>query len=149
MFNSIDKSSAQNNDDVSVKNYIISISKEHYKILDTLVINNLQSITSAKVDIKIPINGNFLFAYPPYPIPAKETVSCLIYWDTKLDIKDAEMGVYDINCNKICGKEKIQLTKHSENSGVITWNASATINSIYFIQIKHGTATLIIKVIIK
>jgi hypothetical protein len=145
----INNSFAQNKLKDRPNSNIISKSKTHLIINDSLALQKINSVNSAKVEIKIPIDGNFLVAFPPYPIPAKENVSCLIYWDTKLDIKGADMGVYDVNCNKICGKEKVFLNKQTDNSGIVTWNTNAVIKGIYFIQIKHGTATLLIKVIIE
>ncbi|MEI6088926.1 MAG: hypothetical protein WCR42_00585 [bacterium] len=149
LISAFDNSFAQNMAKAPLKNSIILISKELSKTTDSLLQGNQNRVKSGKVEIEIPISGNYLYAFPPYPIPAKEHVSSLIYWDTKLDIKDAEMGVYDINCNKICGKEKIILNRQTDYCGVVTWNSNAVVKGIYFIQIKHGTATLMIKIIIE
>lgn len=139
---------AQNDDD-NAQSSINNIAKLEYsnaKILDS-VNNNTPKKHFEKPINETPILGNYLYAYPPYPIPAKEIVSTLFFWDSKLDINKAIMPVYDMNGNKICGKEKIILEKQSEFSGIVTWNTSAVNKGIYFIQIVHGTQTKMIKII--
>jgi hypothetical protein len=139
---------AQNNNDF-VKCTIDNLAKlEHsnMKILGS-VNNNTAKKYFEKPIIETPILGNYLYAYPPYPIPAKEFVSTLIFWDSKLDINKAIMCVYDMNGNKICGKENITLEKQSEFSGIVTWKTSGVYKGIYFIQIVHGTQTKMIKII--
>jgi hypothetical protein len=116
--------------------------------LDTFFINNINTNKVTKVDIEIPFDGNYLYAFPPYPLPAKESVCSLIVWDAKLDINNAEMSVFDLNGDQICGKERITLNKESDYYGIVTWNVNAKIKGIYFIHIKHGTAAIIIKVMI-
>jgi hypothetical protein len=96
-----------------------------------------------------PLTGNYLYAYPPYPLPAKESVHTLIYWDTKLNINNAEMGVYNFLGAKVCGKERISLSQNSNWSGIVTWDATGTPPGIYFLQIKHGTRTKAIKMLIE
>ena len=39
---------------------------------------------------------NYLYAFPPYPLPAINEVRSLIYWDMSLDIDKDEINVYDI-----------------------------------------------------
>lgn len=101
-----------------------------------------------KVEIEIPLNGNYLYAFPPYPIPANSSVNTMIYWDTKLNINNAEMLVYDINGTKICGKERISLSQLNEYSGIVTWNSAGNKPGVYLLIIAHGTKTVIVKIII-
>jgi len=93
--------------------------------------------------------GNYLYAYPPYPLPAKDYVSSEIYWDTKLDINSADMSVYNLFGDKICGKEKISLQQKTIWSGTVTWDASSAPPGLYLLRIKHGTKTETIKMLIE
>jgi len=93
--------------------------------------------------------GNYLYAYPPYPLPAKDYVSSEIYWDTKLDINSADMAVYNLFGDKICGKEKINLQQKTIWSGTVTWDASSAPPGLYLLRIKHGTKTETIKMLIE
>lgn len=94
------------------------------------------------------VNQNYLYAFKPYPIPAAQQVSALVYWDTSLEIENDEIFVYDIYGQKIAGKESITINKLAPYKGNITWNCSAAANGIYFIQINHGTITQTVKVMV-
>jgi len=130
---------------IKSKNSIIKLKQKH----SSVVMENSNELSKYKAVIESPLVGNYLYAYPPYPMPAKNYVNILLYWDTKLDIKTAEMGVYDMNGKKRCGKEKITLDQQSASNGIITWCSSGFERGIYFIQIKHGTETSNVKVIIE
>jgi hypothetical protein len=140
---------AQNNRNAiaGVNNKIAVLKNSNDNTLETLMHNEINKINSAKIET--PLSENYLYAYPPYPMPAKECINCLLFWDSKLDINNAKMCVYDMNCNSICGKEKITLNRHSDFSGIVTWNSNGVSKGIYFIQIIHGTRTSMIKVIIE
>ena len=99
--------------------------------------------------IETPLKNNYLYTFPPYPIPAYSQVNFMLYWDTKKDIKSADIAIYNINGNKISCKEEITINKHSNYNGVLTWNTTEKLHGIYFINIKHGTAYVTVKVLIK
>lgn len=136
------------------------ISLNNYKTSETFVdsltkanqgqnLDNSNKLQYNKFAIDIGKEDNYLYAYPPYPLPATNYVQFLLYWDTTLDIKDSEIAVYDINGNKICGKEKFILDQMSLYNGIMTWNSSGIDRGIYIIQIKHGTKTETVKVMIE
>lgn len=103
---------------------------------------------SQKVDVETPYNDVYIFAYPPYPIPAKEKVNVMIYWDKRYDFNKAEFSIYNTEGIKNCGKERITTTQQSDWSSIVTWNASGFPFGIYIILIKHGSKTISIKVAI-
>jgi photosystem II stability/assembly factor-like uncharacterized protein len=93
-------------------------------------------------------NINYLYCYPPYPVPATNFVRSLIYWDTSLDIENDDIAVYDIFGNKVAGKEKITIDKQNAYSGILSWNCTNVPDGIYLIRLIHGTETRTMKVIV-
>ncbi|ROL62554.1 hypothetical protein D9V86_00060, partial [Bacteroidetes/Chlorobi group bacterium ChocPot_Mid] len=85
--------------------------------------------------------NNYLYCYPPYPVPATNTVRSLIYWDTSLDIENDDIAVYDIFGNKVAGKDKITIDKQNAYSGLLSWDCSNVPDGIYLIRLIHGTET--------
>jgi hypothetical protein len=59
------------------------------------------------------------------------------------------MSVYNMDCEKICGKERISLAKLNDYNGIVTWNGFGYQSGIYLLVIKHGTRTVLIKMIIE
>jgi hypothetical protein len=90
----------------------------------------------------------YLYIYPPYPVPAKNSVRSLIYWDPRIEIDDDDIGVIDVSGNKIEGKEHITIDKLTPYSGFLTWNCAGVAPGIYFVHIKHGNNSRIMKVVI-
>jgi hypothetical protein len=90
----------------------------------------------------------YLYIYPPYPVPAKNSVRSLIYWDPRIDIDNDVIGVIDVSGNKIEGRENITIDKLTPYSGFLTWNCAVVAPGIYFIHIKHGNNSRIMKVVI-
>ncbi len=105
-------------------------------------------INNSKVDIETQFIGDYLFANPPYPIPAKIYVNTLVYWDKRYDFNKAEINVYNSDGIKICGKDRISIEQQSDWSSIVTWNTSGFPFGIYIILIKHGSAAIPIKVVI-
>ena len=91
---------------------------------------------------------NYLYAFPPFPIPAKNYIKTLIYWDLSLDIDKDEIAVYNIYGEQICGRERIRIDKKNSYSGWLVWDCSDVESGIYFIKINHGTRTLYLKVLV-
>jgi hypothetical protein len=103
---------------------------------------------SSVIEINRAINGNSFFAYPPFPLPAKDYIKSLIYWDTSIDINDDEINVYDIYGNKVSGRENIIIDKQTKYSGILKWDCSGVADGIYLIHIKHGTKSWTLKVLV-
>jgi hypothetical protein len=86
-------------------------------------------------------NINYFQSMPPFPLPAKNELKSLIYWDMSYNIDDSDIEVYDIYGNKVANREKISLNKLNSYSGYLTWDCSGAGTGVYIIQIKHGTNT--------
>ncbi len=110
---------------------------------------DIEVIQTPKMKIETPYNDDYLYAFPPYPIPAKETVKTLVYWDKRYDFNKAETYVYNTEGIKICGKERISISQQSEWSSIVTWNSAGFPSGVYILLIKHGSKTISIKVIIE
>jgi hypothetical protein len=103
---------------------------------------------SVNIEIETPYNDDYLYALPPYPMPAKEYVNSLINWDKRYDFNKAEINVFNTEGTKICDKDRISISQQSDWSRIITWNASGFPYGIYIILIKHGSKTISVKVAI-
>lgn len=91
---------------------------------------------------------NYLYSYPPYPLPALNEVRSLIYWDPGLDIDIEQITIYNIYGTKIPTHDKIRIDKLTNYSGNLIWDCSGVETGIYVIHLKHGTESRIIKVIV-
>jgi len=94
------------------------------------------------------IEENYLYSYPPYPLPAHNKVRSLIYWDLNIDIDNDVISVYDIFGGKVCGREKINIEKITPYSGYLNWDCSGIESGVFLIKINHGTRTMTIKAIV-
>jgi hypothetical protein len=81
----------------------------------------------------------YFYSYPPYPLPAKNELKSLIYWDMSYNIDDSDIEVYDIYGNKVATREKISLNKLNSYSGYLSWDCTGVGTGVYMIQIKLGT----------
>ncbi|GAB1370394.1 hypothetical protein MASR1M45_04550 [Candidatus Kapaibacterium sp.] len=106
-------------------------------------IGNPTSVTESHTETQ-----NYLYTYPPYPLPATNEVHSLIYWDTSTDIENGDMAVYSIYGTKVAGKEKLRIDKLTSYSGILVWDCSDVQSGIYLITIKHGTESRAVKVIV-
>lgn len=111
--------------------------------------NSKSDLDSAlyKLDAKTEIQPYF-YAYPPFPLPAMNQVRSKIYWDRNIDIDKDEINVFNINGNKVAGKEKISIEKIDDWSGYLSWDCNGMESGVYLIIVKHGTGNNVIKVIV-
>ncbi|MGE5480655.1 MAG: WD40/YVTN/BNR-like repeat-containing protein [Chloroflexota bacterium] len=91
--------------------------------------------------------NNFLRIYYPRPIPAKQTVRAFMQWDISLDIEKDDISVYNL-FGKVAGREDITIQKTAPYSGYLVWDCSRYEPGVYFIVVRHGDATRMIKVIV-
>jgi hypothetical protein len=92
-------------------------------------------------------NG-YLYANPPMPNPAKNSVKSHIVWDAHYSYEDLEIKIYDVNGVLVNSGENISFQEISANSGIIDWNCSGQASGIYVISIKHPLKTISIKCIV-
>jgi len=91
---------------------------------------------------------NYLYTYPPYPVPARSEVQTKIYFDSSTDIAVENIAVYDIYGRKLPTKENLRFEQETFYSGNIIWNCSGVEPGVYIIRINHGTAVRAVKVIV-
>jgi photosystem II stability/assembly factor-like uncharacterized protein len=91
---------------------------------------------------------NYLYTMPPYPNPTSSVVTAKFYWDSRIDIDNSEIGVFDLNGNKVSGKENLSIEKLNEWSGNIKWNCIGQTKGTYLIKIQHGNNTKTVKVVV-
>ncbi len=91
---------------------------------------------------------SYLYTMPPYPNPTVSEVTAKFYWDSRIDIDNSEIGVFDITGNKVFDKENLTLDKLNEWSGNIKWNCVGQPKGTYLIKIQHGNNTKSLKVVV-
>ncbi len=91
---------------------------------------------------------SYLYTMPPYPNPTVSEVTAKFYWDSRIDIDNSEIGVFDITGNKVSGKENLSIEKLNEWSGNIKWNCVGQPKGTYLIKIQHGNNTKTVKVVV-
>ncbi len=90
----------------------------------------------------------YFYAYPPFPIPGKNQINTLIYFEPNVFIDKSYICIYDQNGNKVENDENINIVYFNNYSGHLTWECKNIPNGIYFIHLKFGDAFKTIKVII-
>ncbi len=89
------------------------------------------------------------YANPPYPIPAKNYVSCQIFWDQRYDIDLSIFKVYNIYGSIVSVGEDFALNKANSYSGILTWTPQPDVPvGTYYIKINHGDAVKVVPVIL-
>ncbi len=91
---------------------------------------------------------NHLYTCPAFPMPAKNEVRSLVFWDKSRNIEDDKIAVYNVYGRKIAGKKDIRIDKLASYKGYLVWDCSGVENGVYLINIKHGTASRTIKVLV-
>ncbi len=105
------------------------------------------SATEVKDEITIE-EKNYLYTFPPFPVPATNLIRSLIFWDMGTEITKDEISIYDINGTQLLKENNIAIDKLNLYSGYLSWDCSKIKSGIYIIQIKHGTETCALKVIV-
>jgi hypothetical protein len=85
---------------------------------------------------------SYLYTMPPYPNPTVSEVTAKFYWDSRIDIDNSEIAVFDITGNKVSSKENLILEKLNEWSGNIKWNCVGQPIGTYTIQIQTSTGSI-------
>ena len=94
-------------------------------------------------------NRNILYHYPPFPQPSATEVNIKSFWDSGvIDFTADDIEIYNINGEKINTKDKIKIRKEAQNIGTIIWDNSGVEPGIYIMRTKHGTETLITKIMV-
>jgi hypothetical protein len=112
---------------------------DHYYHLIIKTNSDVESQTEIKT---------YLFSYPPYPNPAKNFVSCDIYWDLRHNIEKSDIGIYDYKGVRVADRNDFTIDFRNSSSGILTWDCSKYDSGVYFIVIKHGDATRTIPVVV-
>jgi hypothetical protein len=89
---------------------------------------------------------NYLYNYPPFPNPATNEVSAMIYWDLALDINLADIKIYDIYGVQVGDKTSTTLEEQGGYWGKLTWDCHGINPGVYLITINYGTEKKTIKV---
>lgn len=105
----------------------------------------IEKITSVESEIE----RNYLYTFPPYPLPAKSEVKFLFYWDINIPMTTDDISIYDITGKKIDAVDKISLVKQESHYGNLIWDCSTAQPGIYLINIKHGTEEKAVKVVVE
>ncbi len=92
--------------------------------------------------------GNYLYVYPPFPLPASDEIRVKLFWDTSLEMAPDNISIYNIFGEKIPADNQIRIDKLNMYSGYLKWDCTSAPNGIYLIRIKHGTRTRLVKVIV-
>jgi len=90
---------------------------------------------------------NYLYSMPPYPIPATNRVRVEIFWDTGLDINNAEIKIYNIYGEEISSKNSVQIIPERNWYGKLIWHCEGNEPGVYIITIAYGSEKKAIKVI--
>jgi hypothetical protein len=120
-----------------------ALTQDEYTILKGEAIDTIK--TSVENNIE---EVAYLYTMPPFPNPTVSEVTAKFYWDSRIDIDNSEIGVFDLNGNKVSGKENLTFDKLNEWSGNIKWNCVGQSKGTYLIKIQHGNNTKTVKVVV-
>lgn len=91
---------------------------------------------------------SYIVTLPPYPNPTQNEVTAKFYWDNRINIEKSEIGVFDLNGNKVSNNENLNLEILNEFSANIKWNCDGVQSGTYLIKIQHGNNLKYVKVIV-
>lgn len=94
-------------------------------------------------------NNNAIYTTAPYPIPAKDHIKILVYWDNTVNFEKFEFNVYDIKGNLMKLNEKASIKQINSYSGYLEVDCSALPNGIYIVNIKNDGINKSISVVIE
>lgn len=108
----------------------------------TIDLDELGIITSVE-------KRNALYQYPPFPQPSINEVYIRTLWDShEINFSIDDVEIYRLNGEFINTKGKLSIVKDAQNKGNIRWDNSGEKPGIYIVKTKHGTETLITKIMI-
>lgn len=110
-------------------------------------IDTLSSPTSAIETPEIE-DDNYLYFYPPFPLPSHGYVRALLYWDLNSNPDDFIITIFNINGIKVAENGDIAFERISNYSGYILWDGNNMEKGIYFINIKNKKLSNTIKIIL-
>jgi len=90
----------------------------------------------------------YFYAYPPFPIPGKNQIKTLIYFEPNVVINKSDIGIYDQNGNKFERDENISIDYLNNYSGYLIWDCKNAPTGIYLIHLKFGELYKTIKVMV-
>ena len=93
-------------------------------------------------------DDNYLYFYPPFPLPSHGYVRALVYWDLNSNTDDFIITIFNINGIKVAGNGDIAFEKISKYSGYILWDGNNMEKGIYFINIKNKNISNTLKIIL-
>jgi hypothetical protein len=89
-------------------------------------------------------NG-YLYAYPPSPNPAKNSITTEIVWDAQYSEEDIMVSIYNQKGIKVKTKDQLFIEQTSSNKGKIHWNCSGFEPGVYLMSIQHPLKSITIK----
>ncbi len=123
----------------------------------------LPDLTLSSHTISVTISGiaiesedryfSYLYTSPPYPQPANQQVRVPIYWRLGNAVSPDNIKIYNamgVNIDHIVAQEnRITITESSSINGEIIWDASGMEAGVYFLEIRHGTSTRYVKIMLE
>ncbi len=90
---------------------------------------------------------NSVYAFPPYPNPARKAVHATVYWDRSLDFNPSDCEVYNAYGGLVERGEHITLQSSSDYNGTLIWDCSGLPAGAYYIRIRHGNVSTSVPVL--
>lgn len=106
-------------------------------------VDSLVSVKENEIEIE-----NYLFAYPPFPVPASKQIKALIYWDIGNRLSKENVRIYSIYGEELKQDVRLSIDYINDYSGYLIWDCGEVNSGSYLIHIRNGTKTAILKIII-
>jgi Secretion system C-terminal sorting domain/Leucine Rich Repeat len=91
----------------------------------------------------------YLYNFPPYPQPASNEVKIPIYWRLGNPVSSDNIKIYNNMGVEIKQENKIKIEESTSINGEVIWDASGVDSGIYFLEIRHGTSTKYVKILLE
>lgn len=106
-------------------------------------------VNSVEIDVENEINNfEYVYLYEPYPNPSNSVINAEVFWSNSYDINNSDLGVFDINGNRVSNSTNLTFSKLTNNKGNIKWNCIGVPSGTYLIKIQHGNNTKSVKVVV-
>jgi hypothetical protein len=110
---------------------------------------NLSELGIKYTSVERTENRNYLYTYPPYPLPSNKEIKIKAHWDSTIPFTSEDIVIYNLAGIKINTEDKLRILKETNYSGHIIWDTSNEEAGIYIVYIKHGTEMRACKILVE
>jgi photosystem II stability/assembly factor-like uncharacterized protein len=105
---------------------------------------------ATSVDEDIQVEGvPSIYMAQPFPQPARTLTKMKVYHDSRLNMEQADFGVYNLMGIKVAGKESFSFSRLNHYSAELVWKIEGLPSGVYIVVIRIGNKSCSIAVVVE